>query len=265
MRRLHNSRAPEPDESAIEGFDRVELEGDPIVPVVDEIPWLRPLGSDLPGPPLTLAAEAAENEATRVIRQARELCGLSRRLDAILLLRRHLDEAPGDAAARGLFAELLEQAGEVDAALEELGRALSAAADPVPLLVRRGELFAWVGRPAEAERDLRDAIRRRREHAPAHYQLGITLLRRGRAADAAEALREALRWSPEDPQATYYLGEALQRQGDLRGALDALERAAALAPADPRSYQLMGRLLDRLGQGEAAMAMHKKAREATIR
>jgi Flp pilus assembly protein TadD len=57
----------------------------------------------------------------------------------------------------------------------------------------------------------------------------------------------------------------LQAQGDLPGALQVLERAALLAPLNPRSYKLMGRLLDRMGRGEDALAMHKRAREATIR
>lgn len=265
MRRLHNSRAPEPDERAIEGFDRMDLEGDAIGPVADEISWLRPFGWDIPAPTPPPPGVAAEPEAIGVPRQARELAALGRPLDALLLLRRYLDDSPHDAAVRGLLAELLDQGGEAEAALAEYGRALADATDPVELLVRRGDLLGRCGRGSEAEQDLRDALRRRSGYAPAHSCLGITLLRRGLAADAIEALREALRCAPDDPESTYYLGEAQQAQGDLNAALRTLERAAALAPANPRSYKLMGRLLDRLGRGDEAMAMHKKAREATIR
>src|SRR5437660_11160279 len=100
MRRLRNSRAPEPDELAIEGFDRLELEGDASGPVSDESVWLRPFGADLPGPLLTGTATANEPEALSVPRQARELAALGRRLDAVLLLRRYLDDAPRDAGVR---------------------------------------------------------------------------------------------------------------------------------------------------------------------
>ncbi|HEV8195091.1 MAG TPA: tetratricopeptide repeat protein [Gemmatimonadales bacterium] len=265
MRRLRNSRSPEADEAALEGFDRADLEGDAIGPVIDELPWLRPFGADVPGHALRAGLTADEAESDRVPRRARELVGAGRRLDALLLIRRYLDDAPKDAAVRTLLAELLDDGGDPDAALDELSRALDHATEPVPVLVHRGAILARRGRTAEAEQDLRDAIRRSPSHAPAHFHLGLTLLRRGRGADAAAALRESLQHAPDDADATYYLGEALQVQGDLAGALTALERAAALAPEQPRTYKLMGRLLDRLGRTDLAMAMHKKAREAGIR
>jgi tetratricopeptide (TPR) repeat protein len=265
MRRLRNSRSPEADEAALEGFDRVDLEGDPVGPVVDELAWLRPFGADVPGHSLPGGGAEGEPESSRVPRRARELVGSGRRLDALLLLRRYLDDVPTDAVVRTLLAELLDEGGDPEAALEELSLALSHAVEPVPVLVHRGAILARRGRTAEAEQDLRDAIRRNPSHAPAHFHLGLTLLRRGRGGDATIALRESLRHAPDDSDATYYLGEALEAQGDLAGALAALERAAALAPDLPRTYKLMGRLLDRLGRTDQAMAMHKKAREAGIR
>lgn len=265
MRRLRNSRSPEPDEAALEGFDRIDLEGDTVAPVVDELPWLRPLGADVPGPSLPIGGSEDEPESSRVPRRARELDAAGRRLDALLLLRGYLADTPQDATVRRLVAELLDEGGDPDAALDELSLALSHAAEPVPILVLRGAILARRGRTAEAEQDLREAIRHDSGHAPAHFHLGLALLRRGRGADAAGALRESLRHAPDDADATYYLGEALEAQGDLRGALVALERAAALAPDLPRTYKLMGRLLDRLGRTEQAMVMHKKAREAGIR
>lgn len=265
MRRLQNSRAPEPDEAALEGFDRAGLEGDAIAPVADELPWLRPFGADVPGPALPLVEALDEPEGSRVPRRARELVGWGRRLDALLLLRRYLDETPRDAVVRTLLAELLDDGDDSEAALEELTVALADAAEPVPVLVRRGGILARHGRTAEAESDLRDAIRRRPSHAPAHFHLGLALLRRGLAADATEALRQALRHAPDDPDASYYLGEALEAQGDLPGALIALERAATLATDSPRTYKMMGWVLDRMGRTDQAIAMHKKAREAGIR
>jgi tetratricopeptide (TPR) repeat protein len=265
MRRLRNSRAPEPDEAALEGFDRTDLEGDAVGPVVDELAWLRPFGTDLPGHTLPGSAAQNEPESHRVPRRARELVISGRRLDALLLLRRYLDEARNDAVVRTLLAELLDEGGDPQAALDELSIALTHAAEPVPVLVYRGAILARRGRTAEAEHDLRDAIRRNPAHAPAHFHLGLALLRRGRGGEATAALRESLRHAPDDPDSTYYLGEALEAQGDLSGALAALERAAALAPDHPRTYKLMGRVFDRLGKTDQAMAMHKKAREAGIR
>ncbi len=265
MRRLRSSRAPEPDDAAIEGFDRLDLEGDAIGPVADEVAWLRPFGADVPGLILADLSTGPEPEAIRVPRQARELTALGRRLDAVLLLRRYLEDSPRDAAVRATLAEFLDDGGEPEEALDELTRALADAAEPVPILVRRGAIHARQGRTGDAERDLRDAIRQQPRYAGAHFHLGVTLLRKGRGGEATASLRESLRWAPDDPDATYHLGEALESQGDLPGALAALEQAAALAPGNPRSYKLMGRLLDRVGRGDEAMAMHRKAREASIR
>src|SRR5262245_55137409 len=125
MRRLRNSRAPEPDDAALEGFDRLDLEGDAIAPVGDEIASLRPFGGDVPGPVLPVAAAESLTEAELVPRQARELAELGRQLDAMLLLRRYLDDTPLDANVRALLAELLDQSGDTEQALQELTRALT--------------------------------------------------------------------------------------------------------------------------------------------
>jgi Flp pilus assembly protein TadD len=267
MRRLRNSRSPDPDELASQGFDRTDLEGSAIEPVAEEIPWLRVFGADLPGPLLTESPEAAsEAPADRLLRQARELISLGRRLDALLLLRHSLEPGahPAQAPARLLLAELLEQTGEIDAALEELGLAAEASSESFAVLVHRGALLARTGRPAEAEKDLKDAIRLRPDDPVGHCQLGLCFLRRGRAADASRAFRDALRYSPDDPELLYQLGESLQSTGDVEGAMEVLEQAAARAPRDPRPLKLMGRLLDRLGRTEQAMIMHRRARDASL-
>ena len=267
MRRLRNSRSPDPDEIASQGFDRTDLEGSAIEPVAEEIPWLRVFGADLPGPLLTESPGAeSETPEDRLLRQARELIGLGRRLDALLLLRHSLEPGshPANAPARLLVAELLEQTGEIEAALEELGLALQPKGENFAVLIQRGSLLARSGRPAEAERDLRDAIRQRPDDPAGHCQLGLCFLRRGRAGDAARAFRDALRYAPDDPELLYQLGESLQSSGDVEGALSVLERAAAGAPRDPRPLKLMGRLLDRLGRPEQAMLMHRRARDASL-
>lgn len=267
MRRLRNSRSPDPDELASQGFDRTDLEGSAIEPVAEEIPWLRVFGADLPGP-LLAESPGVDSEAPqgRLLRQARELIGLGRRLDALLLLRHSLEPgaSPAHAEARLLLAELLEQTGEIEAALTELGLALQSNGESFAVLIYRGALLARTGQSTDAERDLRAAIKQRPHDPAGHSQLGLCFLRRGRGGEAARAFREALRYAPEDPELLYQLGESLQSTGDVEEALAMLERAAAKAPGDPRPLKLMGRLLDGLGRTEQAMIMHRRARDASL-
>ena len=260
MRRLRTTRAPEPDDFAHEGFDRIDLEGDAVGPVLDEIAWLTPFGSDFETEPVSEAALTEGPSGPGIPGQALELVARGRRLDALLLLRRSLEDTPGNTAVRLLYAELLEAGGESELAIDELGTLLGSAADQAEVLVRRGAILARLGRTVEAERDLRRAIAERAGFAPAHLHLGVTLLRRGLGADAAASIREALRHAPEDADAHFYLGESLQMTGDLEEALRALQRCASLAPGEARSYKLMGRLLDRLGRTDEARAMHQRAR-----
>ncbi len=267
MRRLRNNRSPDSDELTLEGFDRLDLEGDAIGPAAEEIPWLRPFGADLPGPVLADSpSDPAETEGTKTLRQARALLELGRRLDAMLLLRRSIGEDPrgADPSARMLLAELLDQVGEPEAAIGELSEALGQLAETYSALVQRGNLLARMGRLPEAERDLRAAVRQRPKDPRGHHQLGMTLLRRGLGAEAARSLEAALQAAPNDPELLYQLGEARQSTGDLDGALAVLQRAAGQAPRDPRPLKLMGRLLDRLGRTEEAMAMHRRARQASL-
>jgi Flp pilus assembly protein TadD len=260
MRRLRTARAPEPDDFADEGFDRIDLEGDAVGPVRDEIAWLTPFGSEFEAEPLADGVQDESRPGHGIPGQARELVARGRRLDAVLLLRRHLADVPGDAEVRLLHAELLEAGGDAELAIDELTRLVDTSADQSLVLVRRGAILARLGKTIEAERDLRRAIAERAGYAPAYLHLGITLLRRGLGAEASGAFREVLRLSPDDPDALFYLGDSLQMTGDLDGALRALERSASLAPGESRSFKLMGRLLDRLGRTEEARVMHQRAR-----
>jgi len=260
MRRLTNSRSAHPDASSLEGFDPISLEGDLAAPAPDAIGSLRPFGRDIPEQRLVPAATPVAGDDEELIR-IRALAERGRRLDAILALRKLLDADPARIGPRVELARQLADASEWEEAIEQLTLAIERAAEPAPILVRRGALYAQQGQPKEAERDFRDATRRDPSHWPAFRYLGITRLRLGAAGEAIGVLREALSLAPQDPESVLYLGEALLTQGQLDEAHETLERAVAMLPTDPRGYTLLGRLFDRLGMTDEAMGMHRKARE----
>src|SRR5438034_86258 len=102
--RLRHSRTSDPD---LEGFDRLDLEGDPIVPTPDAVASLRPFGRDLPDPALGTPGEAGQTPEQAIVARAVALAARGRRLDATQVLRQFLAEPGPGVEARMLLADLL--------------------------------------------------------------------------------------------------------------------------------------------------------------
>lgn len=261
MRRLHTSRDPDPDEASIQGFDSLLLEGDPLIPTPDAVSSLRPFGRDLADPGIGPVAPFEESADHSGLARAERLASGGRRLEATQVLLQLVADRPDHAAARIALADLLEDAGDPEAALDQLSDALRTGTDQAAVLIRRGALHARMGRAKLAERDLRSAVSADPSNGAAYRYLGITLLRRGLMGEAVGVLRDAQRLAPDDGDVKLALGEALAADGQVAEALAAMEGATRATPGDPRTWTAFGRLLDRLGRTEEALAMHRKARE----
>ncbi|ROR29502.1 tetratricopeptide repeat protein [Inmirania thermothiophila] len=98
------------------------------------------------------------------------------------------------------LALLLRRAGEPQAALAAVERALAAAPRWAPALNLRGVLLREQGRLAEAEKAYRAAIRADRRYALAHHNLGVLEeLFLGRPDEALKAYRRYLELAGGDP------------------------------------------------------------------
>lgn len=261
MRRLHTSRDPDPDAASIQGFDSLLLEGDLRTPTPDAVSSLRPFGRDLADPgigPVPVRGGASEPP---ILLRARQLAEDGRRLEATQVLLQFVADHPDGTEARMALADLLDEAGDQDGALDQLTEALRAETDRAGVLIRRGALHARMGRAALAERDLRAAVGADSSNGLAYRYLGTTLLRRGLTGEAIGVLRDAERLAPDDGDVKLALGEALAADGQVAEALSTMEAATRTTPSDPRPWTAIGRLLDRLGRSEEALTMHKKARE----
>jgi Flp pilus assembly protein TadD len=261
MRRLYTSRDPDPDTGSVQGFDSLLLEGDPRTPTPDAVSSLRPFGRDLADPGLGPAPMPEGASAPPGLVRARHLVADGRRLEATQVLLQFVADQPDRTEGRIALADLLEEAGDEDGALDQLTEALRIESDRAGVLIQRGALHARMGRAALAERDLRAAVGADPSSGVAYRYLGTTLLRRGRAGEAIGVLRDAERLAPDDGDVKLALGEALAADGQVAEALAVMEAAAQAAPADARPWTAIGRLLDRLGRSEEALTMHKKARE----
>ncbi|HTC23308.1 MAG TPA: tetratricopeptide repeat protein [Gemmatimonadales bacterium] len=158
-----------------------------------------------------------------------------------------------------------EAAGHPEQAMEVLDAAVANQPEAVDLLVLRAAVLGRQRRLAEAEKDLRRAVRLAPGNGQALLDLGLLLWRKGLAVEAAELFDHAAAHQPRNPVAFNYLAEALNQAGEPENAVVALERSLALDPRQPRAYYLMGRVLDRLRRPDEARLAYRRGQELTGR
>lgn len=153
---------------------------------------------------------------------------LGRFAEAESLLRAALRARPADPRTRGFLAETLLCRGRGEDAVREMTRALAEAAPGEAGATRawRGELLLWLGRYAEALRDLEPC----RAEGPAWglCWLGAAELLLGRPRDAERTLDKLLADYPLDREARVWRAEARLALGRPLEALKDLEQAQGL-------------------------------------
>ncbi|MBI3651265.1 MAG: tetratricopeptide repeat protein [Acidobacteria bacterium] len=150
------------------------------------------------------------------------------------------------------------------------------------------------GRSAEAEREVRRALRMDAGAAAAHTLLGIILASRGGAdneaiealtqataldansfdaqfylgrvqyatkdyAAAAKALRAAVQLNPKNAEARFFLGTVLEANGDADEAFVEYQELVQLAPASAQGQTGLGALLVKQGKLDEAISALQKA------
>jgi len=164
------------------------------------------LGSSLaplaPQPPAGDRAPASESGAESVVEQARRLALDGRRTEAIALLDRYLQGAPGDTDARTLLGTVLSWEARYDEARRHLEQVLAehpGHGDALPALIN---VEVWSGHPERAEALSRDATGRAAASNP-RIAMGRAraLLALGRPDAARDLLRRIARVDPSNDEA----------------------------------------------------------------
>ena len=114
-----------------------------------------------------------------------------------------------------------------------------------------GFAYSGLNKNPEAIAQYRQAIALDPKLAPAHLNLGISLLDSDAAA-AAESFRRVVDLLPGQSRPVYLLGEALERSGKRSEAIAQYRAAAALAPNDDAILFALARALLADGQNSAA-------------
>jgi len=153
------------------------------------------------------------------------------------------DALPGDTAAA------LEKALAEYVAAQELNADRPEAHGNLALLYAREKRFA------EARRELATALSLDPSFTPAVVNLADLDRELGREAQGERVLREAIARSPDDATLQHALGLSLVRQGHGQEALDHLAAAARLDPASARFAYVYAVALDDAGRHGKAIAV----------
>lgn len=153
--------------------------------------------------------------------------------------RRQVDRATLRSASLAL------EAGDLDAAMEQLAPLLAREAPPAGALHLRGLVRERQGRTAEALADMELALTRDPRYAPALRRVVEARLRAGDLDGALPLLRRWVEVEPDSPLAHFNLGLTAQRRDDATTARRHLGRFLELAPDDSRASAVR-RTLDQL-------------------
>jgi len=219
------------------------------LPPAERAPLAAPLLED-PVRAVRVAAARTLAGAPRGLLSSRQ----QRTLDAAL---RELDgglDAMADMPSTYLnFAVLDEARGRDDRAEQSYRRAL--AMDPyfLPARANLATLYNRTGRNADAERELREGIRRQPGEGELHYSLGLVLAEEEHYDSAAVALRRAAGLLPQRARVRFNLALTLAKLGREAEADRVLFEANRLDPLDSDIlYAAVYRLVER---GEWARAL----------
>jgi len=116
-------------------------------------------------------------------------------------------------------------------------------------------------RAAEAERALREHLRRSPQSPKGHAQLAVSLLNQKRYAEAVDVLEAALKLKPTWHELHFNLGYACAQLGRDADAIGHLRDALALDPNHVPTYTALAELLLRRGDSTEARRLLRQALE----
>ena len=120
-----------------------------------------------------------------------------------------------------------------------------------------GSFYLRRGAMADAEAELKAALRLSRQYTPAAINLADLYRQLDREAEGERTLREAIADGPEDAGVHHALGLTLVRLKRLDEAIGELRLAAQLAPEQARYAYVHAVALNSAGRGSEAIAVLK--------
>jgi tetratricopeptide (TPR) repeat protein len=190
------------------------------------------------------------------LRKALEGDGLKR---AIAVHQAAVARAPRDWMLRMNFGQLLTDAGESDAAIEQYEAALEALPHFFPAHGKIGYRLLSLGRVGPAIDRFRLALKQAPDYAEASLGLAEALAAQGRIDAAVAACAAPLQDPTERFKTLLFLGKLLAGHGRPDAARQRLTEAAQVAPEDAHVHALLGELATEQGHIDEAIGHYETA------
>ena len=185
--------------------------------------------------------------------------GAGRFAEAERCYREILAGNPEHPVALHLFGVLCGQAGNPDAAVELITKALSVKPDYAEAHYNLGIIRQGNGDPDSAAENFRKAIALKPDYAEAHNNLGNVLRERGELDAAAVSFHAALAVRPDFPDAHYNLGIVYQEWEDQEKAAVCFRKAISARPDFAEAHNNLGNALKAMDNPKSAIASYRAA------
>ncbi len=173
---------------------------------------------------------------------------------AIELLGRAVQQHPDHPLYCFNFGVVLQRAGRFEEAIATYQRAISTNPEYVEALTNLGNVHKELGRFTQAEQAYRKALCVNPSYADAYNNLGVVLKEQGRLAEAIAAYRHALAIKPSHVEAYNNLGLAFMERGEWDEAAAAFEQALQLMPGYVKATYNLGIVSIWRGQFDRALS-----------
>ena len=184
---------------------------------------------------------------------------VGRTADAVALIARAIEHAPGEPSYRNSLGEAQRALGEADDAIASYRQAVEIEPDFVEALANLGDSPREKGCLDEAVASYRRALDIAPNNVEIWCNLGVVFEQQGEFAQAVASHRRALAIEPKLAVASYNLGSALHRQGKLELAAAAYRAALDVNPNFTEAHNNLGSVFREQGELADAAASFRQA------
>lgn len=174
-------------------------------------------------------------------------------------IKEKIQRSPENYALLIRLAQLHEERGEINLALENLEKCIKFEPEMAEVYLYHGVLLRRHGNVEAAKKAFQKALELNRFMSKAFYQLGILERSGNNITEARNLLQKCIQLSPDDAYAHYQLGMIYKELGETGLAMMEIKRATILHPGDSYGHSKLGQLYQQTKQYDLAVSAYSQA------